>query len=83
MTESTEDTERQTIIRHINERLAKSPLDSPQIAITREGWALIVQTLEAVPLLAESVKQLEAALKRWLKSTADADTPEPPATSSQ
>jgi len=82
MTED-EDTDRQAIIRHINERLAKSTLDSPQIAITREGWALIVQTLEAVPLLTESVKQLEAALKTWLKSSADSESPGPSATSSR
>lgn len=36
-----------TITEHIKGRIAKSGLDSPSVNITRDGWALIIDLLEA------------------------------------
>lgn len=66
------------IARHIRERLAKSTLDSPLIAISRDGWRLILETIEIVPQIIEGLQDVERALTQV---ASDVSRPAEPSTS--
>lgn len=53
-----------TIAAHIRARIAKSGLDSPSVNVTREGWALILDLLDA-HALGEAITADMAARANW------------------
>lgn len=67
---------REQIAKHIEERIAKSALDSPPVHLSRDAWALILELLRPAPTpdykgAVNQLRALEKEAARYLTAGGD------------